>query len=328
MTFKQNWEKSKLPFTLSSEDVMGMIKYVFPTHSLVSEKMISGGCANLNIKIKLKGIKKPFILRIYLRDKEAAFREQKLGILLEKCLPLPLIRHIGDYKGYRFAFAEFIEGLSLRELLLSKRPHDISSLMYNVGLLLTKIRAHHFSKAGFLDNNLKVQEILSQESYLLFIQSCLKEEKFVSFLSSPLISQINYYMKKYEHFFPTSQEKNLVHGDFDPSNIFVKKEDHTWQISGVLDWEFAFSGSTLWDVANIMRYAHHMPPSYEEAFCAGLREGGYTLPENWHLTISLMNILSLLSCLKRSDPQTSPNQCKDSLSLIHFCLTQINANTP
>jgi len=45
------------------------------------------------------------------------------------------------------------------------------------------------------------------------------------------------------------QDKVLVHGDFSNRNIIVKREGHGWVVTGFLDWESAFSGSPLWDVA-------------------------------------------------------------------------------
>ncbi len=45
--------------------------------------------------------------------------------------------------------------------------------------------------------------------------------------------------------FPNKNEKHLVHADFDPANILIAKEGSDWNVSGVLDWEFSFSGSIL-----------------------------------------------------------------------------------
>ena len=91
-------------------------------------------------------------------------------------------------------------------------------------------------------------------------------------------------------------------------------------MSGVLDWEFSFSGSVLWDVANMLRYAHKMPPEFQDAFLNGLDSGGVSLPENWSITIRLLNLLSLLDCLKRSAPDKRPNQCADIRGLIDHIL--------
>ena len=74
----------------------------------------------------------------------------------------------------------------------------------------------------------------------------------------------------------------------------------------------------------MLRYAHKMPPEFQNAFLKGLGVGGITLPKNWHITIQLLNLLSLLDCLKRSDPKNSPNQCSGIRELIDHMLSELN----
>ena len=130
------------------------------------------------------------------------------------------------------------------------------------------------------------------------------------------MAEINYCLDKYGHLFPGHNERNLVHADFDPANILIDQIDGKWQVVAILDWEFAFSGSMLCDVANMLRYAHKMPKEYQESFLLGLKKNNIDLPEQWKIIIHLLNIVSLLDCLVRSDPENRPNQAADILSLI------------
>jgi hypothetical protein len=79
---------------------------------------------------------------------------------------------------------------------------------------------------------------------------------------------------------------------------------------------FGLGVSYLWDVANMLRYAHKMPPEFQDAFLKGLGDGGIILPENWRVTVNLLNLLSLLDVLKRSDPKDHSHQCADIRELI------------
>lgn len=74
MIFKNDWEKTKNINNLSTDLIERMIEKILPTEKLLSQEIISGGCANINIKICLKKNKKTYILRIYMRDKDAALR--------------------------------------------------------------------------------------------------------------------------------------------------------------------------------------------------------------------------------------------------------------
>ncbi len=322
--FKVSWEKTSVTYQLPDGMLEKMVSLAYPDQKLTSFELIAGGCANLNYKIWLEYEDHPLILRVYLRDKTAAYREQKLAALLKETVLVPLTHYIGELEGHHFAITEFMLGLPLRDLLLGDDPHDLSAIMYEVGLILSKITAHEFSEAGFFDKELKIIPHSPSDDCLIFAKDCLKHETVLSVIASDVITKISQVLNHYNRLFPDKNENHLVHAGFDPANILVNKIDGLWKVSGVLDWEFAFSGSVLCDVANMLRYAHKMPPEFQNAFLKGLGSGGVTLPKNWHMTIQLLNLLSLLDCLKRSDPKRGPNQCAGIVELIDHILSALN----
>lgn len=83
------------------------------------------------------------------------------------------------------------------------------------------------------------------------------------------------------------------------------------------DWEFAFSGSPLWDIANMLRYSHQMPTQFEASFIQGLATE-FILPRDWKTTIYLLNVMSLLDCLTRCTKVLRPKQCADITTLINY----------
>jgi Ser/Thr protein kinase RdoA (MazF antagonist) len=315
-----------------------MVRLAYHDKTLISYELIAGGCINLNFKILLEDRKNPLILRVYLGDKDAAYREQKLGVLLKKTIPVPLTYYIGNIGEYPFAITEFMPGIALRDLLLGDVSHDISQVMHEVGAMLAKIAKYKFSEAGFFDKELNIAPYSSSENHLTFAQDCLKHETVSSMLTADSISKISQVLiqyshviskigrvpNKYGHLFPDESEKHLVHADFDPANILVHHVDGTWKVSGVLDWEFSFSGSILCDVANMIRYAHKMPSEFQDAFLRGLTSHGVQLPKNWRITTQLLNLLALLDCLKRSDPQNCPNRCAGICELMHYILSHLS----
>jgi len=137
------------------------------------------------------------------------------------------------------------------------------------------------------------------------------------------IAEITVYFEKYTNLFSSRDEKHLVHGDFDPSNILVYNVNGIGKISAILDWEFAFSNSVLPDIANMLRYAHKMPPEFQDSFLNGLTSNGVTLPKNWYVTVTLLNLLSLLDCAKRSDAKSRPHQSSDIKELIEHILSEL-----
>jgi len=326
VTFKQNWEKANQHYDISPQTIEGMVALAFPQSQLISHRVISGGCANLNIKITLQDKEQPYILRVYLRDKDAAYREQKLGELLKGRVPLPQVFFVGDLEGHRFAITEFMPGITLRDALLGNAPCDMEQLMNEAGQILAKIQEIHFSTSGFFNKDLMIQECLTQEGYVTFAKDCLKHSTVVEILGESVTSTISQLLDVYGTLFPDETQAHLVHGDFDPANLLVDQINGEWKITGVLDWEFAYSASPLQDIALMLRYAHHMPPIYEAAFLSGLKNGGVILPEDWRLRIDLLNILNLLSCLVRCLPDQRPNQCTDIRDLIGNILSRVVPN--
>jgi GrpB-like predicted nucleotidyltransferase (UPF0157 family)/Ser/Thr protein kinase RdoA (MazF antagonist) len=321
--FKVDWEKTSITYQLPEGMVEKMVSLAYPDKKLTSFELIAGGCANLNYKIQLQNETQPLILRIYLRDKDAAYREQKLAELIKETVPIPLTHYIGELEGHHFAITEFMTGVPLRDLLLGDAPHDLNAIMSEVGLILSKITAHEFPKAGFLNKELEVTPYESSE-VIKFAQGCLNDKTVLSVLSPEMIDEIKEAIDQHANLFPNNDEKRLVHGDFDPANILVDKINNSWVVTGILDWEFAFSGSCLWDVANMLRYAHKMPPEFQNSFIDALQRNGVKLPAHLRTTIHLLNLSSLLDLLKRSDSQRHLNRCADIRELITHILAELN----
>ncbi len=323
MTFKAEWEKTNESHIVAANAVENLLAIAYPSKRLISQEVISGGCANLNIKIQLENNLEPLLLRIYLRDQDAAWREKTIATLLQSTLPVPQVLQICDYENYRFALAEFIPGITLRDFLLSDIPHDVGTIMHQVGIILAKIASPQFTAAGFFDKDLHVINKLAQDDYLKYAKECLQHNIVQNQLDTASIVKINVILDRYAHLLPDGEEKQLVHADFDPANILVDRIEDTWQITGILDWEFSFSGSVLYDVANMLRYKHQVPAIFEQEFLNGLTQGGINLTENWTIIVEILNLVSLLDCLTRSDPEKMPKRCADIHSLIYNIIQRL-----
>lgn len=316
MTLKKDWEKMDQHFQIGIPILEAMLDHTLPNQKVSSHTVISGGCANLNIKVNFEKRSEPLILRIYLRDKDAAYREQKLATLINRSIPIPEVYFVGDIDNYRFAITQFKYGITLRDLLLDNKTENIKNLMKEAGLILAKIQSYRFPHSGFFDRDLHIATKLPKNYGISFAKKCLEHPTTLEQISKENLSKIDTYLDQYHLLFPDENQNHLVHADYDPANILVHQIHGEWGISGILDWEFAFSGSTLCDVANMLRYAHHMQPDFETSFLEGLQQGGVQL----RISIYLLNLLSLLDCLIRCPPNLRPRQCADVCCLIDYIL--------
>lgn len=329
MTFKINWEKTNQHTDIAPQTIRDMVTQAFPDQPLLSHEVISGGCANLNIKIIVDSI--PYILRIYLRDQEAAFREYHLANLMKGNLPIPETHFIGNQSEgdatYRFAITQFKEGIPLRELLLNQPESTWKDVMISVGEMLCNFQKISFPQGGFFRNNLDPAPFQPNE-LLNFTMDCLANSQVQKALGHDLNQRLKDIFDTHKHHLPDdSLDPHLVHGDFDPANILVHQVNNKWQISAILDWEFAFAGSWLWDMANMLRYAHQMPKGYEDSFLEGVKKGGLILPENWQITITLLNISSLLDSLARHPISDRPLLRHDICELLSHMTGKILRET-
>lgn len=312
--FKADWEKASTRHKLPEGVVDQMLHLAYPGSKIASIELMTGGCANLNYKIQLTNEKQPLVLRVYLNDKTTAYKEQQIAVLIKGTVPIPAIHFIGEFKRYHFAIMEFIPGITLRDLLLNDDLFDLSAIMHEIGWVLAKIIAYQFPKAGFLGKDLrgvpsKFYDVMN------LAQDCLSDKTVAAVLGSLMVAEIQTIIGQYSYLLPKNQ-KHLVHGDFNPSNILVDKVNDSWIVTGVLDWEFAFSGSYLWDVAHVLRYAYKMPSDFQRSFIDSLRYNHIELPADCTITINILNLFSLLEILKRSVAQNKPRACADIRELI------------
>lgn len=322
--FKENWERTNQRVHLSNALIQQMLNtYYQGKNDIQSFEVIEGGCANINVLVHLNCADKPVVLRVYIRDKDSVHKERKLSILLKDKVPLPEFYYTAEKFGYTFAIIEYLPGKTLRKILLSYKKIDISTIMNKVGEILGVIAGTTFSKSGFFNKNLEIEESAQFPSFESFSQEILKDERVKKALKKQKRDEILSLFKIYKNLLPSKEEKNLVHGDFDPANILVVEKNGELEISGILDWEFSFSGSTLCDVANMLRYAHKMPLDYQSSFLKGLTTAGYKLPRDWEITVNLLNIISLLDCLKRADEKERPNQWQDIKELLDCILYKL-----
>jgi serine/threonine protein kinase len=323
--FKQNWEKTSTLITLAPSTIDAMVEFIYPGAHITSLHILEGGCANLNIHMTLAGHSRPLLLRIYVRDPKSSHVEQSIEALLRPTLPIPQTYATGSIDGFQFAFKEFIEGISLRDLLLSEFPYDLKSIMYEVGRMLFQLSQHRFSQSGFFDEHLTVCQPFAPQFAKNLHVNLLEDPVVTQILDKKMHNRLQRITDRFTFDFASTTSPCLVHGDFDPANILVQKVEDTWRISALLDFEFAHAGSFLLDVATMLRYAHLMPPAYGGGFLEGLSAHGITLEADLTTSVSLLNCLALIEILARTDPQKSPNQIADIKSLLLFFLDSLDA---
>jgi len=103
------------------------------------------------------------------------------------------------------------------------------------------------------------------------------------------------------HRFDTLRDESpcLVHSDFAPGNIRVHRTGDGWSVSGILDWEYAHSGSPLADLGHILRPPAGAVPGFQQGLISGYTGSGGKLPPGWRALSLLMELIAFVEFLSR-----------------------------
>lgn len=235
-----------------------------------------------------------------------------------------------------FAILEYIEGLTFQQLKRTKDLQAIQEASYSVGQTLAAIGRYQFEKPGRLfvetnpsgravvelasggsgyaeqgDGGLEVGAayIEGQDPIPRLLDTFLASEELERRTGPDLAHRLHEFVWSWA---PRLREledelnlgRSLVHSDFGARNILVRKtgtEGGKWVVAGVIDWEFAFSGSPLIDVANFLRYERRASPLREPHFSQGFVEHGGKLPRDWRHVVRVIDLTALCEMLTRDE---------------------------
>jgi Ser/Thr protein kinase RdoA (MazF antagonist) len=112
--------------------------------------------------------------------------------------------------------------------------------------------------------------------------------------------------------------RSLVHADYGGSNLLARQERGHFSIAAVLDWEFAFVGSSLFDLGNLFRYEWLLPNEFEAACLRGYVNHGGVLPSTWKKITKLLDLINICTFLQTPEPRGS--LVEDMIFLIRWTL--------
>ncbi|MDC3180734.1 aminoglycoside phosphotransferase family protein [Gammaproteobacteria bacterium] len=304
MVFKANWERSPAQNRLSASHIDEILRMLEATPM----QNITQGCSNINIPIQLA--ENDVILRIYCNDQIPALIENRVLEKISDKVLSPKVLACGQHHDYYYTIQSQEPGQLLRTLILDPSL-DLSNVMYDIGIQLQSLGQWQFDTCGKFGQHL---DILKPQSYSEQYFELIKTLHTLPHLTHVHCQNWESLFSEMSSLIPDADSFHLVHGDFDVSNILVKKTDQ-WVLSAILDWEFSRSGLIYQDIANMLRYSE-LPQHYQEAFMTGVTQHA-PLPDTWRLTTRLCNVIALFDCLVyRTDIKQQPIRYNDVIRLL------------
>jgi aminoglycoside phosphotransferase (APT) family kinase protein len=302
-------------------DIAGILHRAFPGHAVRSCAVMTGGLINAMYRVEVAGFEDPLVLRLYARDRAACQKEVDLHRLVAGCVPVPEILYAatGEQEGVApHVLMRWVKGLTLGQLKARHNPLEIAEAAHSIGETLARIASFEFASPGRIGAGLAIAAPLLEPNHgaAEFVESCLRSPETQRRMDAPLRDRVREFIWRWAPAMdPLGEERRLVHSDFGFPNLLVDRVDGRWRVSGVIDWEFAFSGPPLVDVGHMMRYERRGRPLVEPWFSEGFLAGGGTLPADWRDLSRAVDLMALCEFFTRPDlPESMVPELLESIA--------------
>ncbi len=250
-----------------------------------SASLLTGGACNSNYRVRLEG-GEVFVVRFYSRGSPA--RDRRLLDLVRGIVPAPEICAAG-------------QGWAVMPLMPGRLISCNAEAVRDAGRVLARIGSIRFDRPGRIRDD-GIVEPWPFESAGGFISECLARPEVLRWLGHETARAVEHLLtRERTRLAEISNSACLVHGDYNPSNLLATGA----RITGVLDWEFAHSGTPYMDIGNLLR---HLPECASE-LATGLSDEGVRLPEDWQYRAALVDLGSHLEFLTSAMPDRFKESC-------------------
>jgi Ser/Thr protein kinase RdoA (MazF antagonist) len=302
---EQGWERHHPFLALDPPALEARLRDPFPGARVVRAEPLAGGLRNSNYRVWLAGRPAPVVVRLYTADPAACRREVALAALVGSSVPVPAVLHADPEAEPPLTVTAWVEAVRLDALLRNGEPAGpAESAAGSAGEVLARIHRFSFPAAGFLGPDLEVRQPLdlSDAGWPAHMEHFLFRGRAGDRLGPDLTRRLwRLVGEQAPRLAPLRGARSLVHADYKPWNLLVAPRDRVpgkpWSLVAVLDWEFAFAGPPLDDLAIFLRHRATLPPGYAEAFLHGYAAAGGVLPPDWEAQARLLDLLNLCSML-------------------------------
>jgi fructokinase len=281
---------------------------------IVAARPLAGGYRNDNVLLVTDAAEK-YVLRRYLGGDIHATRrtcgvEAALAVRLGGIVPVAEVI-AADPAGQPLLLSRYVPGVMISDALAQQGEAAAGDLGRAAGMALAAVGSVSFGSDGFFTGPDLIPSVAGMPADLPeFVENCLRTAaardapgggvhagggltraeqdglRELAARAGPLAAR-------------AAPGRRLVHSDYNPKNLLAVRPDGRWSVTAVLDWEFAFSGSPLTDIGNMLRPRPDAAPGLAAGFVAGYREAGGELPAGWRETSEALDLYALADFLTR-----------------------------
>lgn len=144
-----------------------------------------------------------------------------------------------------------------QDVMYSNDVKAIRQSAFSVGYWFSVIRKNRFIESGFFNEDLEINVPLkiTPDTFLSFMEEYLIEGQTSHWLGKELTRKLWDFTRMNNHFLKNIDvAPALVHSVYNGLNILVSNNKGHYEVTGIIDWEFAFAGPVYVDIGNMLRY--------------------------------------------------------------------------
>jgi aminoglycoside phosphotransferase (APT) family kinase protein len=192
----------------------------------------------------------------------------------------------------------WVEGERLSDLLVTGDAETIGASAFAAGRVLASIHTVRFAHGGFLGSDLAVRVPFGKGGWEAGITGWAIEGQGRRWLGEERATRLAKLVHdQRDEVASDPSPPTLLHADYNGKNLLMRQDGQGWAVAAVLDWEFAFAGSPLFDLGIFLRADADLAPSYADEFGRGYQANGGTLPPNWRRISKLLDLINLCQFL-------------------------------
>ncbi len=278
--------------SLDIDEIRTLVAPGLPGAEVIAAERVDGGLVNSIYRV-VPSSGEPLGLRIYAAGRQAFDREQGILSRAPQSIPVPRLRLAvaeSPVFPHPYVVYSWVEGITLNQCRRETSGAGLSPLAQSLGRLAASVATWSPELAH---PSRTVGASLAEADARLGRGRA--RERLGSVLADSLRARLAAMAPRLE---AADRVRGPVHGDFGGRNIIVtSSDDGTWRVNGLLDWEYAFAGASLWDVGSFFRYFRRYSREFRSAFEAGYVRASGWLPDGWYFMARLLDATRLVGIL-------------------------------
>jgi Ser/Thr protein kinase RdoA (MazF antagonist) len=307
MDFQAKFDQRPSPAGNLAPEILIEAASQFSSSPLRNSATLSGGFSNTNILLEFADGDR-CVLRVSSQHERLKIEADLLDYLShqapELSVPKVLWRASGHFPARLGAFAmTYVEGHLLADIEDSLSAAACRDICEQLAFAAARIHDLRFTQCGLLGPGPRVAEVFA--SYAAgtvgFMQSCLDNANLQRRAGADRCHRLHRCLTHRPDLHQPSVTHQLCHSDFNQKNFLIRRNANgRHQLAAVLDWEFAFSGSSVIDIGNLLRFEHESPAVESAWFQDAYRAAGGHMDESWREQALFADLLAQCAFLINS----------------------------